>query len=132
MLSPCTTLSYGLRRSTIFSHIFSQKARFSKKSLLNTKRVFRYFAQLLSEKFLILRRNERDVIKKKVYWSSCNLYSCPVLMKLEISRQIFEKPLSITFNEYPSMKNKINENFKTAIQIKNYDRPKRTRECGIF
>ena len=29
-------------------------------------------------------------------------------------------------------KNKINENFKTTIPSKNYDRPKTTRECGIF
>jgi hypothetical protein len=29
-------------------------------------------------------------------------------------------------------KNKSNENFKTPIPSKNYDRPKTTRECGIF
>jgi hypothetical protein len=29
-------------------------------------------------------------------------------------------------------KNKSNENFKTNIASKNYDRPKTTRECGIF
>ena len=29
-------------------------------------------------------------------------------------------------------KNKSNENFKTTIPTKNYDRPKTTRECGIF
>jgi hypothetical protein len=29
-------------------------------------------------------------------------------------------------------KNKGNENFKTTIPSKNYDRPKTTRECGIF
>ena len=29
-------------------------------------------------------------------------------------------------------KNKCNENFKTTISSKNYDRPKTTRECGIF
>jgi hypothetical protein len=29
-------------------------------------------------------------------------------------------------------KNKNIENFKTAIASKNYDRPKTTRECGIF
>ena len=28
--------------------------------------------------------------------------------------------------------NKSNENFKTAIPIKNYDRPKTTGESGIF
>ena len=29
-------------------------------------------------------------------------------------------------------KNRINENLNTAIPSKNYDRPKTTRECGIF
>jgi hypothetical protein len=29
-------------------------------------------------------------------------------------------------------KNKSTENFKTTITSKNYDRPKTTRECGIF
>ena len=29
-------------------------------------------------------------------------------------------------------KNKSNQNFKTNIPSKNYDRPKITRECGIF
>ena len=29
-------------------------------------------------------------------------------------------------------KNKSNENFKTTITSTNYDRPKATRECGIF
>jgi hypothetical protein len=29
-------------------------------------------------------------------------------------------------------KNKSNENFKTTIASKNYDRPKTNRECGIF
>jgi hypothetical protein len=29
-------------------------------------------------------------------------------------------------------KSKRNENFKTIIDSKNYDRPKTTRECGIF
>jgi len=30
------------------------------------------------------------------------------------------------------VKKKFNENFKTTIPSKNYDRPKTTRECGIF
>ena len=29
-------------------------------------------------------------------------------------------------------KNKSNDNFRTTIASKNYDRPKTTRECGIF
>jgi len=28
--------------------------------------------------------------------------------------------------------NKSNENFKTTIPSKNYDRPKTTKECGIY
>ena len=40
------------------------------KKLLNTKCVFWFSLQLLSETFLILRRNERDMISN-VYGSSC-------------------------------------------------------------
>ena len=40
------------------------------KKLLNVKCVLLFSLQLLSETFLILRRNERDMIKN-VYWSSC-------------------------------------------------------------
>ena len=46
-------------------HVISQIARFSGgKKLLNTKCVFWFSLQLLSEIFLILRRYERDIIKK--------------------------------------------------------------------
>jgi hypothetical protein len=31
-----------------------------------------------------------------------------------------------------NVENKSNENFKTTIPIKNYDRPKTTGECEIF
>jgi len=34
--------------------------------------------------------------------------------------------------EMNAEKNKNNENFKTTIPSKNYDRPKTTTECGIF
>ena len=50
--------------------MISWTARFKKKTkLLNTKCVFWFSVQLLSETFLILRRNERDMIKN-VFWSS--------------------------------------------------------------
>jgi hypothetical protein len=50
--------------STVFFHIISQMARFSKKKcILKTKFVFRLSLQLLSETFLIPRRTERDMIK---------------------------------------------------------------------
>jgi hypothetical protein len=48
-----------------------------KKKLLNAKYVFLFLLQLLSETFLILRRNERDIIKN-VYLSSCKVPVVPV------------------------------------------------------
>jgi len=76
-----------------------------KKVLLNTKCVFWFSLQLLSEIFLILRRNKRDaVINLRIsvaMLSSC--YSCQVLIKLEFSRQIFEKYSNINFHEYLSI-----------------------------
>jgi len=64
--------------------------------------VFRVSLQLLSKIFFILRRIERAMIKN-VYWSSCfsTLYSCPVLMKLGFSEQVFEKYSNIKFHENP-------------------------------
>jgi hypothetical protein len=49
-----------LPRSTTFSHIISKMARFSEK-LLNTKCVFWFSLQLLSETSLILRIMQRDI-----------------------------------------------------------------------
>ena len=34
--------------------------------------MFRFYLQILSEKFLIVRRNERDMIIN-IYWSSCKV-----------------------------------------------------------
>jgi hypothetical protein len=51
----------------IFPHYLINGTSFEKK-LLNTKCVFWFSIQLLSETFLILRRNERDMIKK------CNVF----------------------------------------------------------
>jgi len=54
-----------LPRSTIFSHIISQTARFSGEKNLNTKCVFSVSLQLLSAIFLILRRTKRDLKNKR-------------------------------------------------------------------
>jgi len=69
----------GLPSSTQFFHIVSQTARFSKKKklyILNTKCVFQFSLQLLSETFLIARRTERDVIKNVYLYS----YKVPVIL----------------------------------------------------
>ena len=62
----------GVPRSKIFFHIISHTAGFSQKKLLITKYVFWFSLQRSSETFLILRRNERDMIKS-VYCSSCKV-----------------------------------------------------------
>jgi len=54
----------GLSGYTIFFHIISQTARVFEKTKSNTKFVFWFYLQLLSETFLILGRTERDMIKK--------------------------------------------------------------------
>ena len=62
---------------------------------LNTKCVFWFFVQILSETFFILKRNKWNVIIN-VHLSSC---SCQILIELEFSGEIFEKPLNITVHE---------------------------------
>jgi hypothetical protein len=48
----------------IFKHYLTNGKIFKKKYLLDTKCVFWFSLQLLSETLLILRRNDRDMIKK--------------------------------------------------------------------
>jgi len=43
-----------------------------RKTLLNVACVFRFSVQIVSGTFLILRRNERDIVKN-VYWTSCKI-----------------------------------------------------------
>jgi len=85
-------LPYYLINGTIFG-----------KTLLNTKCVFWFSLQLLSETFLILRRIKRDVIKKYILvFIYSTGYSCHILMKLEFSRKIFKKHSNINFHEIQS------------------------------
>jgi len=84
----------GLSRSTIFFHIY-KTARFSKRK---KKRVFWFSIRLLPETSFILRITEQDIATnartspRKVF-----RYSNHVLMKLEHSRQNFEKYSSTNF-----------------------------------
>ena len=54
---------YGLARSTIFSHIIYKQYDFRTKTLLNTKMCVLIFSTTLPETFLILRRNERNMME---------------------------------------------------------------------
>jgi hypothetical protein len=62
---------------SIFPHYLLNDTIFRKrKMLLTIKRVIWFSLQFLTETFLILRRNERDM-SKTVYWSDCKV---PVIL----------------------------------------------------
>jgi hypothetical protein len=70
--------------------------------------VFLFSLELLSETFLILRRTEGNIIIN-VQWALCKV---PVvffktLVKLEFSRDIFEKLSNFKFHENPSRGNRV-------------------------
>ena len=93
-LSGCTVFS-------ILSHVKHDFRK--KKSLLNTKCVLRFSVQILSEEFFVLRRNDRNMIKKKyIGLREKYRYYCQILIKLEFSRQIFKQYSNIKFHENPS------------------------------
>jgi hypothetical protein len=86
----------------IFPHYLINGIIFKKK-LLNTKCVFWFPLPVLSETFLILRRNEWDMIHS-VYWSSCKvpIILIQFLIELEFSWQFCKKYSNINFHKNPS------------------------------
>ena len=90
-----------------FSTFSHKRHNFRKKGkLLDTKCVFWFWLQLLSETFLILRRNEQDVIKKSVliFMYSAH-YSWPIFVKLEFFSTDFRKIFK--FHQNPSSGSRI-------------------------
>jgi len=88
---------------SIFPYCLINGMIFGKKKLPSTKCVFWFSLQLLYETFLVLRRNERDMIKN-VHWSS---YKAPfILVRFEINLnfldRFFEKSSNVIFHENPS------------------------------
>jgi hypothetical protein len=71
--------------------------------VLRTKNVFSYPLRL-TETFPILRRKEGEIMFLKMFIGVQVKYPSfsTILMKLEFSRQIFEKSSNITFHENPS------------------------------
>jgi hypothetical protein len=63
---------------------------FGKEFIEHNMRVL-IFSTVLSKTFLILRRNERDIVKMLIGIHVKYRYCCQILMKLEFSLQIFEK-----------------------------------------
>jgi hypothetical protein len=97
--APCYL--WPVQGTIFFPHYLINSTIFKKKKVTGRKmRVL--ILTFFSETFFILRRIERDI--KNVYWSSWKntSYSCLILVKLEFSRQIFEKYSCIKFHENPS------------------------------
>jgi hypothetical protein len=92
----------GLSRVTYSPTLTHKRHDFQKRKLLNSKSVFWYYLQLLSETFFIIRRIQLDMIKMYIGLPVKYRYSCHFLMKLEISQQTFEKYSNIKFHENPS------------------------------
>jgi len=90
----CTVIS-GLPGSTIFFHIISQTARFSgkkkkKKKAIKQNLCFDFLYNYQYATFLLLRRTEREIWSKMhigLHVKCC--YSCRILIKLQLSKQIF-------------------------------------------
>ena len=76
----CFSFPHYLISDTIFEKVVDQKM-----CILS-------LSTSLSETFLILRRTEREMIKKfMLVFMQIARYFCQILMKLEFSGQIFEK-----------------------------------------
>jgi len=58
--------------------------------------------QILSETFIILRRTERDTVESCTGTYVKYRKPCRIIMKLDFSRQDFEKLSVIKFHENPS------------------------------
>jgi len=87
----------------IFPHYLLNDTIFDKKEILNTKCVYWFPLQILSETFLFLRTTERDTIKH-AYQSSCKVptrHTWEIFVKRKLSWQISEKCTNIKFHENP-------------------------------
>ena len=99
MQSACAILYFRLWPVSfdhIFSHYLLKGKIFGKGGIIDHKMCLIF----LPETFLILKKNLRDVTKN-VRRSSCKEH-VRILMKLELSRQIFEEQSNMTIHENPS------------------------------
>jgi hypothetical protein len=74
----------GLSAIFFFPTLSHKRHDFRKKSYWTQKRVFWNYLQLLFETFLILRWNERDVVKN-VHWFSCKVPFILVQLKWKLN-----------------------------------------------
>jgi hypothetical protein len=99
----CAILSSVICSAVQYFPRYLIKGNILGKKLLNIKCVFRVSPQLSSETFFILRNTERDIIKRNFGLHVKYLYSCPILMTLQLQLQrTFEKYSNNKFHENPS------------------------------
>ena len=116
----------------------------NRKVLFNIKCLFWFALQLLSEKFFILRRTERDVIKN-VYWSSCKVHIIFVRFwwnlnflnryskSTQISNLMEVRPMGAElFHEYRRTDGRTDIT-KLTVAFRNFaNEPKKLNTCTFF
>ena len=96
--------------STVFFHIISQTARFSKKKKVTEhKKSVSIFSKDVVWNISHSKKNwaRYDIYIYILVFMQSDLNFCPILMKLEFSRQILEKSSDITFHENPSIGSRV-------------------------
>jgi hypothetical protein len=96
----------------------SHKRHDLRKELLNIKCVL-FYVQLLFETFLILSRIRRDIVVnlEKLSCKVPIIYVWWILIKLDFSRQIFEKSSYVKFHETPSSGSRVFPCWRTDRRI---------------
>jgi hypothetical protein len=89
------------RLYNIFPYYLTKGTIFEKRKLLNLKCVL-IFSTNAVWNISHSKMNWARYDHKYLYWSSCTVrHSCPILMKIEVSRQILEKYSNIKFHKNP-------------------------------
>jgi hypothetical protein len=104
MQCACAILSSLACPALQYFPTLTHKRHHLKKKLLNTKCVFWFSLQLLSETFLMLRRNERDMIKNVYRSASCKVPFIIVRLQwnLNFLKKFSKNPQISNFHENPS------------------------------
>jgi hypothetical protein len=97
----CPALQY-------FSMLSHKRHDFRKKSCWAENICFEYFYNFFFRNIFHSKKIWARYDQKRIlFFTYSNLYCCPILMKREFSRQIFEKYSNIKFHEHPSSESQV-------------------------